>query len=167
MKIRIIDAGNHPVSLLYFLKERVEEIFKQNCCFSREEINIGFAFVKERNQFLADVLLKFLKIYNPDGEKVVFLIEKDLFTPGYNFIFGKAELGKKFSIVSTARLSTKKEEVYYERCSKEVNHELGHNFGLIHCDNKNCVMFFSNTISDTDRKSYKLCERCVKKYERL
>ena len=167
MKIRIIDAGNHEESLLYFLKERVEEIFKKNCYFSREEVKIDFAFVKERNQYLADILFKFLKISNPDGEKVVFLIEKDLFTPGYNFIFGKAELGGKFSIVSTARLFTEKKDVYYERCSKEVNHELGHNFGLLHCENENCVMFFSNTLSDTDRKSYKLCERCVKKYERL
>ncbi|MCX7698251.1 MAG: hypothetical protein N2114_02145 [Candidatus Goldbacteria bacterium] len=49
-----------------------------------------------------------------------------------------------------------------ERTIKTVIHELGHTFGLHHCENYKCVMFFSNQISDTDNKSDDFCERCKK-----
>jgi len=42
----------------------------------------------------------------------------------------------------------------------EAVHELGHAFGLQHCGNPECVMFFSNSIMDTDRKGWHLCQQC-------
>ncbi|TLX91314.1 MAG: hypothetical protein E6K97_02920 [Thaumarchaeota archaeon] len=35
---------------------------------------------------------------------------------------------------------------------KECVHELGHIFGFVHCPNIECVMYFSNSLSDTDIK---------------
>jgi len=37
---------------------------------------------------------------------------------------------------------------------------LGIIYGLGHCRNPGCVMFFSNSILDTDRKSSFFCESC-------
>ena len=39
-------------------------------------------------------------------------------------------------------------------------------FGLTHCEAKSCVMYFSHSISDTDKKILKLCKNCIEKYER-
>jgi len=43
---------------------------------------------------------------------------------------------------------------------KEAVHEVGHTLGLAHCTNSSCVMFFSNSILDTDRKKSAFCEKC-------
>nr|WP_243666411.1 matrixin family metalloprotease [Vulcanisaeta sp. JCM 16159] len=50
---------------------------------------------------------------------------------------------------------------------KEVLHELGHSFGLDHCADPRCVMYFSNTIEDTDRKGPGYCQRCMARLRSL
>jgi archaemetzincin len=47
-----------------------------------------------------------------------------------------------------------------ERFSKEVIHELGHTFGLIHCHHSTCVMRSSTYVEDIDQKNLHLCDRC-------
>jgi archaemetzincin len=47
------------------------------------------------------------------------------------------------------------------RTLKEANHELGHTFGLHHCENV-CVMKFSNSLADTDKKPAIFCDTCLK-----
>ena len=39
----------------------------------------------------------------------------------------------------------------------EAIHELGHTYGLGHCADPRCVMWFSNTLSETDRKGTEFC----------
>jgi archaemetzincin len=46
------------------------------------------------------------------------------------------------------------------RLVKEAVHELGHTFGLVHCPNACCVMYFSNSLGDTDRKGPGFCSAC-------
>ena len=33
-------------------------------------------------------------------------------------------------------------------------------FGLPHCHRRDCVMFFSNTLADTDAKGWRFCDMC-------
>ncbi len=87
------------------------------------------------------------------------------------FIFGTADMPKnKFgrALISVTRLR----ENFYGRSEnlaqfelrvlKEAIHELGHTFGLKHCDNL-CVMQHSNPIDDTDKKPPNYCIACLKK----
>ena len=54
------------------------------------------------------------------------------------------------------------EERFRGRALKEAMHELGHTFGLGHCADPGCVMWFSNTLGETDRKGAAYCPRCEK-----
>jgi archaemetzincin len=92
---------------------------------------------------------------------VLGITQHDLFSAELNFIFGIASPGGA-CVVSTARLVTgADDELFRARLLKEAVHELGHTLGLGHCPNPGCVMHFSNSLADTDRKADAYCERCV------
>jgi archaemetzincin len=94
------------------------------------------------------------------------LTSLDLFVPRLSFVFGAADRRLRVAVVSLARLDPAfygagpDRELLLERAKKEAVHELGHVLGLDHCRRPSCVMFFSNTIDDTDRKGTELCESC-------
>ena len=52
------------------------------------------------------------------------------------------------------------EERLEERTIKEVVHEAGHTFGLIHCHDYDCVMHASTYVEDVDLKSTRFCSSC-------
>ena len=50
--------------------------------------------------------------------------------------------------------------------SAVMDQEMGHTFGLAHCDDPNCVMWFSNNLAETDRKGTRFCRRHQKELAR-
>lgn len=90
----------------------------------------------------------------------------DAYEPGLNFVFGLASLRDKACAVFTKRLKpgvtggVVNKDLYVERVVKEVAHELGHLAGLRHCSNRECVMSFSNSVSEVDAKKRFFCEEC-------
>jgi archaemetzincin len=87
-------------------------------------------------------------------------------------VFGEAECPGKAALISLWRLrpeyygSSPKIELFVERGTKEALHELGHTLGLRHCSNPFCVMYFSNSIFETDRKQSLFCNKCFLKVEK-
>ena len=69
----------------------------------------------------------------------------DLFIPILTYIFGQAFLGGRTAIASIYRLSNERyglkeiDNYLLTRFTKEIIHELGHTFGLIHCHVPACV----------------------------
>ena len=79
---------------------------------------------------------------------------------------GEADPALACAIVSVARLAAGladgvNDPRWFRRLLTEAVHELGHTYGLPHCPDPRCVMFFSNSRADTDRKSPHLCGRCA------
>ena len=52
------------------------------------------------------------------------------------------------------------DNLLFQRTLKESMHELGHAFGLKHCYNARCAMYYSNSIFETDNKMAHFCEMC-------
>ena len=125
------------------------------------------SYERNRNQYNSTWILREILRQTPDDAiKVVGIIDKDLYIPILTFVFGEAQLGGKASIVSIARLRQEfhglspDDGILFERLVKEVLHELGHNFGLIHCSDRECIMYLSNTVRDVDRKKTTYCGSC-------
>jgi len=123
------------------------------------------SYDRQRGQHDNAKLLKLAA--DAQGERVLGVTSVDMFALGLNFVFGRAPLGGKGCIISIARLRHQDLEIFAMRTIKEAVHELGHTFGLDHCGNPRCVMFFSNSILDTDRKGDEFCERCERDLERI
>ena len=124
------------------------------------------SYVPARNQYLADLVLADLKQYQIGDRRLLGVIDVDLFSQGLNFVFGQADYHNRMGVISLTLL---KQENYglpgdtallIDRAQKEAVHELGHTFGLGHCQDSACVMHFSNSLIDTDIKELNFCRHC-------
>lgn len=132
-----------------------------------DEENPLFAFEPKRDQYYAKKMIEKLAGELPlDCEKLVGITDVDLCTPVLTFVYGEAQLSGNVAVVSLYRL---RQEFYYlphndallvERLLKECIHELGHCYGLFHCNNSKCVMCFSNSIISVDNKEKNFCVGC-------
>jgi archaemetzincin len=130
------------------------------------------AFDPRRQQHSSTRILQWLVDRRPeDAQKVLAVTDVDLFIPILTFVFGEAQLDGAAAIVSTARLrtnhGTSNLRLLTARLAKECVHELGHTFGLIHCDQPGCVMTRSVNVLDVDAKTVSLCGDCWARYQDL
>ena len=120
-----------------------------------------------RRQYNGSKLLYHIEEYfASDLSKTIGLFSVDLFIPILTYIFGQAFLNGRSGIASDYRLSnvrygiTADDKLLLERFRKEVIHELGHTFGLIHCHVPTCVMRSGTYVEDIDQKEESFCPAC-------
>lgn len=152
---------------LISVKEQLEKVFRLPVEFYGTMLDFSQAYNFRRNQYLSSSIIEVFSKYKRNRkEKWIVLIDVDLYAPGYNFIFGEADWRRGIAVISTIRLKPEfyggrpDEKLFVERLLKEITHELGHLYLLTHCENPRCVMYFSNTILDTDRKEKDFCFIC-------
>jgi archaemetzincin len=138
--------------------------------FLHADIDLNLFYSEERNQYHSTLLLsKILDLLPPDGMKIVGITHVDIFIPILTFLFGEAQLNGKGALISTYRLKNRfyglpdDHSLLYSRTLKEITHELGHTFGLVHCPNYTCVMNSSTYVEDIDLKQEKFCQTCRQK----
>lgn len=139
------------------------------------------AFINVKSpRYRADYLIKYLKEIKPSKySNIIGLTEKDISTTKYSNwalktikepksryedfgIFGLGYRPGPSCIVSTFRLG--KTTKLSSRLTKIACHEIGHNLGLPHCENKKCFMQdAAEKISTIDNVSLDLCNNCKSK----
>ncbi len=168
-KIQLVPIGKIEEEVLLYLKEELVKIFSLPTEVGQPMGMPKSSFNKRRNQYYSPLILRELE-KRRSGEYIILgICDLDLYVEGLNFIFGQADILNQVGIISLIRLKPefygkgRDEKLFYKRVLTEAVHELGHIFGLAHCPNPKCVMFFSNSILDTDRKGFNFCPLCYKK----
>lgn len=162
-----IELEDH--SDLETMEEFISETFHLKTRRKEFEINLEGVFDPSRGQYNSSLILQQLIMKPPpDADKILGVLDVDLFIPILTFVFGEAQLKGIGAVVSTQRLHNQfyglpeNREVASERLLKEAVHELGHTFGLIHCSQPKCVMNSSTYAENIDQKSAELCPLCQK-----
>ena len=125
-----------------------------------------------RMQYRADRLALWLherykEYVRPLKRLVVGIVDSDGYVEGLNFVFGIALPKEAVALVFNKRLLSEDGNLYKLRLLKEVLHETGHLLGLPHCTDPSCVMSFSNSVLDVDRKKAEFCGRCKNKLKNM
>ena len=127
-----------------------------------------YAYDGSRGQYSSTLVLRdALARRPPEATKLLVLTERDLFIPMLSFVYGQAQLDGPAAVLSLARLHQEfyglpaNRPLFLVRVRKETLHEVGHTFGLTHCDEPLCAMALSTTIQQLDAKGGDYCAVCA------
>jgi archaemetzincin len=155
-----------PVEMLGGLAVRLAETFQMECRVRPERLDAAFAYNRTRNQYHSTAILQVMQALVQPGARLLAVTSLDLFVPILTFVFGEAQVQGACAVVSLHRLREEfyglpsHEDLMQERLVKEAVHELGHTFGLRHCDDWRCVMTSSHGVERLDVKTPAFCSDC-------
>ena len=168
-KVAIYRLGSFDIVLFHYAQSQLDSFYNiQTIDCGIKELPIN-AFVKYLNKYVADTLLKYLFINkSKDAQYVLGLTEKDICTKDGNNpywgIFGLGWQPGPACVISTKRIGKGVSNAKLkDRFAKIILHEMGHNFGLDHCTNHECLMEpAKGKISTVDKEKKQLCGKCRK-----
>ena len=169
-EILLVVVGRVPTEVGDWLNLGLSKTFGLPCRSGRSLPHPSFALDAQRQQYLADAALG--RVDPGESACALAVADLDLYVVRLHFVFGLAEPVNRRAIIALPRLRQTyyrlpdDKELFRQRVLKEAVHELGHVFGLGHCDDRRCVMAFSNSLADTDFKSPDFCSRCRRQLKR-
>lgn len=152
--------------LLGNLAGRLAPIFRMACQVRPERLDVAFARDSARNQYHSTAVLQAMQPLTAPGVRLLAVTSMDLYVPVLTFVFGEAQLSGSCAVVSVHRLHEEfyglpaRPDLMSQRLVKEAVHELGHTFGLRHCDDWRCVMTSSHGVERIDVKDADFCSQC-------
>jgi archaemetzincin len=172
ISIAIRPFGNVDTTvLLPLLDAIVQEYHAANIVIRKPIALPQSAYYKPRNRYRAEKILEYLDSINDNTcYRVVGFTKKDISTTKGDVddwgIFGLGTIEGYACVVSTFRL--KKDgriDLFEGRLKRIIIHELGHTFGLYHCDWRQCVMAnYKGTIKILDEQWAHLCAPCKRDF---
>jgi archaemetzincin len=164
--IRVLPVGAVDRRLIDVVRQALAREFRTTCMVADSLVDPAFAYHPERSQYHSTALLEHLSRLGNAAELLVGVTAVDLYIPILTFVFGEAQVGGAAAVVSYHRLQQQfygleaDDGLLQERLAKEAIHEVGHIFGLHHCDDYECVMATSHAVEWLDLKGAALCGSC-------
>ncbi len=163
----------NAISLYDKIISNLKQHFNLNSKTFIPNIDLRNYYSDERDQYYSTKLIEFAISNYFEYKKILMITDFDLYVPVLTFVFGEAQLNGKAAIVSAHRLYPEfyglppNEDLFLSRLLKEINHELGHTYGLRHCLNFECVMHSSSNVDEIDIKPESFCKKCSEKISPL
>lgn len=168
--LRLLVIGPGPPLPVPDLAARLSRRVALPCHAGAPVEGLDLATLPGRGQVDADRLLARIHAWPAEpGAVLVGLTALDVAIPIFTFVFGRARLGGRAALVSTARLDPR----FYglpsdpllaaRRTTDEVIHELGHVAGLRHCDDALCLMRFAGSVDQVDARGSAFCPGCERR----
>ncbi len=171
MKVGVLAVGKIEPEVLDLIAQGISRIYPDTTAHPiKQHVPLpSTAFDKKRNQYNSTQILHKIDQYanNERSYNIVLGVgDADLYAAGLNYVFGEAFTPGLVALISLWRLrpsfygADDDLSLYDLRIQKEAVHEVGHALGLSHCPHSYCVMHFSNSVFDTDKKQSLLCDQC-------
>src|SRR5262245_32346601 len=166
----LVPVGTIDETLLERASKSLQETFQRPANVHRSLPVPKYAYNPTRAQYHSAAILKRVETLRvAEWDAAIGIVDVDLFVPEVPFIFGEADRSTRSAIISLTRLrpetgtNDSKREGTFKRLMSECIHQIGMIRGLAHCPNNRCVMFFSATVQDTDKKGMAFCANCRKR----
>lgn len=164
--VLLIPVGNIEVDVIEEIRKAIEEAFSFKAKVVENARIPEKAFNPRRRQYHSTSIIEELGRLKDRYDLALGITDVDLYVPQLNFVFGEADVLRGVALISLTRLREEfyrarpDHKLFIERAIKEAIHEIGHLCGLDHCQDRRCIMFFSNSIRDTDIKGPGFCRYC-------
>lgn len=168
--IVLIPVGQVDDYIFEKVRPALEESFRRPTSLLKPLPVPKYAFNPSRAQYHSAAILKRVEgLRATEWDAAIGIVDVDLFVPEVPFIFGEADRSTRSAIISLTRLRPEsgspesRRELLGKRLVAECVHQIGLIRGLAQCPNNRCVMFYSATVQDTDKKGASFCANCRKR----
>jgi len=172
-RIELLPLGDIGRSQIDDLAKSLSRELRCTCEVLAGALDISPSWNASRGQYHSTQILARMGAQTPRStNRLLGITAVDLYIPILTFVFGEAQLNGRLAVVSTHRL---RQEFYglpaddtllRDRLLKEAVHELGHTFGLTHCDDTECAMAPSHGVEWIDLKTSRFCLNCASALDR-
>lgn len=168
--VELIRIGAVAPALLRRLREDLALCLSHPVIISARQIDHEPFFARRRGQYDANGMLEQMLISGTrPSVHYLGVTDVDLFLPVFAHVLGAAQLNGPVAVTSVYRLRPEfvgelpDPQLLRLRVLKEALHELGHTFGLVHCQASWCAMSPSNLPEKVDLKDPAFCRSCGEK----
>jgi len=169
-KIILIFLSEISPHLMTVLQNSLHETFHTDIEIRHRVADLRYAYDSKRKQYISPRMLSHLhSVRRGHNDKILAVADVDMYSPGYDFVYGEADIKAGIATLSINRLVSENQSVQTtpgliaERVIREATHEVGHLFGLGHCNNSTCVMRTCTCLEEVDAANGGLCKDCAEK----
>lgn len=167
-RIELLPLGDIGRPQLEDLAKSLSRELRCTCEVLGGALDISPSLNASRGQYHSTQILARMGAQAPRStNRLLGIADVDLYIPILTFVFGEAQLNGRLAVVSTHRLRQEfyglpaSKDLLKKRLLKEAVHELGHTFGLTHCDDTECAMAPSHAVEWIDLKTSHFCSKCA------